>query len=94
MLNRGLRTCIADGRCDDTPYHPEILGWMLHYSPDFEINKTSAAGIYQVTTDPEEAYRYVWDVSSLTTGASTMSVRLSHTGAGMGYPIRLRLKLP
>ncbi len=64
-----------------TYYLPSTPTWMLFYAPDYAVNDTSTAGGYRVMTDPGQAARYVWDVSSLAAGSSTMTVRLRNTSS-------------
>jgi hypothetical protein len=92
LLNKGQSFRFADGRT--FPYYDgSAPGWAVFYSPDFTANNTSAGGGYQVMTNPGQAYRYRWDISSLVGTSPTMHVRLYNNGRGSNMPIIVRLAL-
>ncbi len=93
LLNKSNEVSIADGRTGHY-WYPEYQAWALNYSQDFNIDNTSAAGGYQVVSDPGQTYRYVWDVSALMGSAPTMHVRIHNNGFGVGCPIVVRMNLP
>lgn len=91
LLNKGALATWGDNR--QFPYYwPDHQDWMLYYSPDFSMNNTSAAGKYQVLSDPGQAYRYVWNISSLIGAAPTMRVRIHNNGEGLTKPLIVRIK--
>ena len=64
LLNKQSPMRYADGR--NFPYRePNSARWMLFYSHDYAANNGSAGGVYEVRTDPGQAYRYVWNVAPL-----------------------------
>ena len=66
---------------------PETL-----YSPDFTVHNGPAGGTFRVTTDPGQAYRYVWNVTSQKGTAGTMTLRVENTSNGAGEaPLFLRV---
>jgi hypothetical protein len=90
LVNKRPSFTFADGR--SFPYYDaSVPGWLLFYSADFTANNTAAGGGYQVSTDAGQAYRYVWDVSSLVGSGRTMRVRLVNNGRAVGRSIIVRL---
>jgi hypothetical protein len=78
---------LADGR--EFPYYAESAhAWAIFYSPDFSTNNSSAAGVYEVVTDPGQAYRYRWSTGLI--GGPPMKVNLKHNGL-VQAPIIIRL---
>lgn len=92
LLNKVPYFQYADGRTfsyyDDKAGAP---GWLVFYSPNFTANNTQAGGGYQVMTNPGQAYRYQWDISSLSGGASTVRVSLRNNSRTANSPIVVRL---
>jgi hypothetical protein len=90
LLNKGQSFKFADGRT--FPYYDgSVPGWLVFYSPDFTANDTSSGGGYQVLTDPGQAYRYRWDISSLVGTSQTVRLRLCNNGRTSGKSIIVRL---
>lgn len=71
LTNKGSSFRYEDGRVYD---YRSGNAWILFYSPDFSSNDSSAGGVYQVMTDPGQAYRYSWDISSLAGSGPTMDL--------------------
>jgi hypothetical protein len=77
LLNKGGGFRLADGR--EFPYYAEsVHAWTIFYSPDFSTNNSPGAGVYQVVTDPGQAYRYRWGTGLI--GGPPMKVNLRHNG--------------
>lgn len=90
LANKGQSFRFADGRT--FPYYDaSASGWLVFYSPDFTANNTAAGGGYQVLTDPGQAYRYRWDISSLAANSQTVRVRLYNNGRTSNMPVIVRL---
>lgn len=73
------QTSFNDGK-PYTYYKTQSPAWMLFYVPDFNTDNTSSGGGYQVVTDPGQAHRYVWDISSLVGNSQTITVKISNNG--------------
>jgi len=87
LLNKAQNFKYADGRT--FPYYNSsgAPGWLVQFSPDFVANDTSAAGTYQVVTNPGQAYLYMWDISSLVGTSPKVRVRVYNNGRGSNTPI-------
>lgn len=87
LSNKSGSFRLADGR--EFPYYAEsVHAWTIFYSPDFSANNSSAAGGYEVVTDPGQAYLYRW--STGLTGGPPMKVNFKHNGQ-VQAPIIIRL---
>lgn len=86
LLNKGQAFKYSDGRTFNYKLND---AWILFYSPDYSANNSSAGGGYQVLTNPGQAYRYSWDISSITAGKEQMDVAIKNVGPT--YPITVRL---
>jgi hypothetical protein len=75
LVNKGQSFKYQDGR---TFAYRSGNNWILFYSADLSANNSTAGGGYRVMTDPGEAYRYSWDISSLLNGSSQMDVEIKN----------------
>ena len=73
LLNKGQTFKYNDGR---TFNYKLGNAWILFYSPDYSANNSSAGGGYQVLTNPGQAYRYSWDISSITAGKEQTNITI------------------
>lgn len=73
------QTSFKDGR-PFIYYKTQGSAWMLFYVPNFDTDNTSVGDGYQVLTDPGQAHRYVWNISSLVGNADTMTVKIRNNG--------------
>ena len=90
LFNKASPMRYADGR--NFPYRDPNSGhWMAFYSHDYEANKGPAAGVYEVKTEPSQAYRYVWDVASLLGGNQTAQVEFRNALNVSSASLELRL---
>jgi hypothetical protein len=76
-----------------TYYLTESPAWMLFYAPDYQTDNTSAGGGYKVVTNPGQAHRYVWDISSLIGGADTVTVKIRNNGRVGPQTLPIMVKL-
>ena len=90
LLNKKMNFTYKDGRTFSYLGGTSGQTWMLFYIPQMGLNNSSAAGGYQVMTDPGQANNYKWSVSSYLSGASYMKVRLRNNGACLGHQIVIR----
>ena len=90
LLNKERQFRFADGRTFSY-YDQGKQSWLIFYSPDFTTNDTGKAGGYQVLTDPGQAYRYVWDISSLMGNAAEFNLKIRHSLTGINNPIEVRI---
>ena len=86
LLNKGQTFKYNDGR---TFNYKLGNAWILFYSPDYSANNSSAGGGYQILTNPGQAYRYSWDISSITAGKEQADITIKNVGPT--YPITGRL---
>ncbi len=77
LLNKGQTFKYNDGR---TFNYKLGNAWILFYSPDYSANNSSAGGGYQVLTNPGQAYRYSWDISSITAGKEQANITIKNVG--------------
>ncbi len=82
LSNKGARFAfISKVGCAsiEQPYFlPSAQAWVVFPSPDFYFFDSGRS----LSVAGGKAYRYVWDVSSLISGAPTMSVMIRNTGLG------------
>lgn len=76
-----------------TYYFTEGPAWMLFYVPDYQTDNASAGGGYRVTTNPGQAHRYVWDISSLVGGTDTVTVKIRNNGRVGPQTLPIMVKL-
>lgn len=89
LINKGQTFTLKDGRTLSY-FYPAYQAWTLFYSPDFNLNN-SPTSYYQVKTDPGQAYRYVWNISSLRGSGATMSLTIRNNGEAVKMPIVVRM---
>lgn len=90
LVNKTSPFRYADGR--NFPYRePSTARWMLFYSPDYTANTGTAGGVYEVKTDPGQAYRYVWDIAALLGGNQTAQVEFRNTNNASKAAVELTL---
>lgn len=87
LLNKGQSFKYKDGR---TFSYLSGASWQLFYSPNFSANNSKAGGGYQVLTNPGQAYKYKWDVSSFSRDFVTVKVRIVNNGSALGKQIVIR----
>lgn len=87
LLNKGQSFKYKDGR---TYSYLNGASWMLFYSPNFSANNSTAGGGYQVLTNPGQACRYKWNISSLGQDFVTIKVRIVNNGSALGKQIVIR----
>ncbi|MBI2251287.1 MAG: hypothetical protein HYU63_00735 [Armatimonadetes bacterium] len=89
LLNKAQNFKYKDGRTFSY-LSGNGTSWMLFYSPNFSANNSTAGGGYQVLTNPGEAYRYKWDISSFGQDLLTIKVRIVNNGNALGNKIVIR----
>jgi hypothetical protein len=91
VTNRSMRPKMANGQEQDL-LNQGTNAWLALFSPDFTAANTTTGGGYQVTSDPGQAYRYVWNVDAQKGSGTTMSVRIDNAGQGaQQLPLLIRL---
>ena len=87
LLNKSAAARLADGRSFE--YRDLLWGrWLVFSSPDFGANNGPAGGIYQVTSDPGQAYRYLWDVPRASPG-ERVELRLRNAHETLPMAVRV-----
>lgn len=87
LLNKAQSFKYKDGR---TFSYLGGANWLLFYSPNFSANNSTAGGGYRVLTNPGQAYKYKWDISSFGQDFVTIKVRIVNNGAALGRQIVIR----
>ena len=90
LLNKKMSFTYKDGRTYSYRGGTGGKSWMLFYIPQMGLSNSSAAGGYQVVTDPGQANNYKWSISSYLNDASYMKVRFRNNGACIGHQIVIR----
>jgi hypothetical protein len=87
LLNKSAAARLADGRSFE--YRDPLWGrWLVFSSPDFGANNGPAGGVYQVTSDPGQAYRYLWDVPRASPG-ERVDLRLRNAHETLPMAVRV-----
>jgi hypothetical protein len=81
VTNRSMQPIFGNG-AQGKLFDTDTNAWSLLLSPDFTTANTAVAGDFQVTSDPGQAYRYVWNVTTQKGSGATMSVRFDNQGQG------------
>lgn len=91
VTNRAPRVTLGSGQQIDL-FNADTNAWSLLFSPDYDQATTSAAGDFQVTSEPGQAYRYVWNISAQKGTGAAMTVRFDNLGQGSRQlPLKLKV---
>ncbi len=91
VTNRTMRPKMANGQEEDL-LNLGTNAWFALFSPDFTAANTIAGSGFQLTSDPGQAYRYVWNVDAQKGTGTTMAVRIDNAGQGsQQLPLIVRL---